>query len=58
MTNRRTGETNKHRRKNYLSRYRKLIKMQKTHYSKWLDVTKELKEIQPHLEKSKHGKSM
>jgi hypothetical protein len=55
VEHRRTGETNKHRRKNYLSRYRKLIKMQKTHYSKWLDVTKELKEIQPHLEKSKHG---
>ena len=52
---RRTGETKRQEHKNYLARYRKLIKMQKTHYNKWVEVTKELDKLTLHLERSRHG---
>ena len=55
MLHRRTGENKRQEHKNYLARYRKLVKMQKTHYSKYLEVKKELDELSPHLEKSRHG---
>jgi hypothetical protein len=55
MAYRRTGENERQLHKNYLTRYRKLIKMQKTHYNKWVDVKKELDKLTPHLERSKHG---
>ena len=55
MTNRRTGENKRQEHKNYLARYRRLIKMQKIHYNKWIEVSKELAEFNPHLERSKHG---
>jgi flagellar motility protein MotE (MotC chaperone) len=55
MTNRRTGENKRQEHKNYLARYRRLIKMQKTHYNKWVEVSKEIAELNPHLEKSRHG---
>jgi hypothetical protein len=50
---RRTGENfqDTRYRKNYMLRYSKLVKMQKTHYNKWVDVSKELKLLQPHIER-------
>ena len=55
MANRRTGENKRQEHKNYLARYRKLIKMQKIHYNKWIEVSKEIAELNPHMERSKHG---
>ena len=55
MANRRTGENKRQEHKNYLARYRRLIKMQKIHYNKWIEVSKEIAELNPHMERSKHG---
>ena len=51
MYHNRTGVIEKKMRKNYLSRYRKLIKLEKTHFNKWIDVSKELDSLQPLIEK-------
>ena len=55
MANLRTCENKRQEHKNYLARYRRLIKMQKIHYNKWIEVSKEITELNPHMERSKHG---